>query len=371
MKYDYLIVGCGLYGAVFAQQAKENGKKCLIIDKRDHIGGNCYTEKKDNIDIHRYGPHIFHTNSDKIWQYVNQFAQFNNFVNRPKVYYKNKIYSFPINLMTLYQLWGVTTPAAAIEKLNSVKIPIDKPTNLEEWVLSQVGEEIYKTFIYGYTKKQWGTEPKNLPSFIIKRLPIRLTFDDNYYFDKYQGIPTDGYANMISNMIEDIECELGVDYFQKRSVYDSISKTVVYTGPIDRFFDFQYGKLEYRTLSFETTKLDISDFQGNAIMNFTSTEYDHTRIVEHKHFNLTPFNNNSNITYITKEFSTKWTNQSDPYYPINNQENNNRYNQYSDLIKNISANKYLFGGRLAEYKYYDMHQVIGSALKKYSTIKQD
>jgi UDP-galactopyranose mutase len=369
MKYDYLIVGCGLYGATFAQQATENGLKCLIIDKRDHIGGNCYTENKEGIDIHKYGPHIFHTNNDKIWSYVNRFTSFNNYINSPRVSYNNKIYSFPINLMTLYQLWGVTTPTEAAEKLDQVRIPNDNPANLEEWILSQVGEEVYKTFIYGYTKKQWGTEPKNLPSFIIKRLPIRLSFDDNYFFDKYQGIPINGYTGMISNMIDGIEYSLNTNYFDNRSYYDSLAKTVVYTGPIDKFFDYQFGHLEYRTLAFETTKLDLPDYQGNAIMNFTSDNIPYTRIVEHKHFNI---GHTSNIphTYITKEFSEKWTNQSDPFYPINNESNNHRYEKYAKLINGLTHNKYIFGGRLAEYKYYDMHQVIGAAISKYAKFKE-
>jgi UDP-galactopyranose mutase len=368
MKYDYLIIGCGLYGATFAQQAKENGYKCLIIDKRSHIGGNCYTERLDHIDIHKYGPHIFHTNNDKIWSYVNRFAIFNNFINRPKVSYGNNIYSFPINLMTLYQLWGVTNPQDAIKKLESVRIPCDNPKNLEEWILSQVGEEIYQTFIYGYTKKQWGTEPRNLPSFIIKRLPIRLTFDDNYYFDKYQGIPIDGYTQMIVNMIDGIECKLETDYFLNRDYYDGLAKTIVYTGPIDKFFNYEYGFLEYRTLHFETSKLSISDFQGNAIINFTSSDLAYTRIVEHKHFNLNSSNNSHSTTHITKEYSATWNNQSDPYYPINNDVNNNRYQDYHHLTKKLS-NKFIFGGRLAEYKYYDMHQVIGSALSTYAKTK--
>lgn len=370
MLYDYLIVGCGLYGATFAQQAKEHGLKCLIIDKRDHIAGNCYTENKDGIDIHRYGPHIFHTNSEKVWSYVNRFATFNNFINRPKVSYDKKIYSFPLNLMTLYQLWGVTTPSEAIAKLEEVKIPNDNPSNLEEWVLSQVGEEVYKTFIYGYTKKQWGTEPKNLPSFIIKRLPIRLSFDDNYYFDQYQGVPINGYTSMISNMIEGVSYELGCDYFDKKDYYDSLAKRVLYTGPIDKFFNYCFDKLEYRTLSFETEKLLLSDYQGNAIINFTSDDIPHTRIVEHKHFNIHKTNQIA-YTYITKEFSAKWTDQSDPYYPINNDINNIRYNQYSSLAKSSSSNKYIFGGRLAEYKYYDMHQIVGAALKKFDSIKSE
>lgn len=354
-KYDYIIVGAGLFGSVFARQATDKGYKCLIIDKRDHIAGNCFTENRDGIDIHKYGPHIFHTNSKEIWDYVNQFAQFNNFVNRPKVIYKDKLYSFPINLMTLNQLWNVKTPQEAIQKLNQVKVKVKNPQNLEEWILSQVGEEIYQTFIHGYTKKQWGKDPANLPSDIIKRLPIRFSFEDNYYFDKYQGIPSDGYTKMISNIIDDIPVVLNVDYFHTRDYFDNLAKHILYTGPIDRFFDYCYGELEYRSVRFETQKIDIEDYQGNAVINYTDYEVPFTRIIEHKHFN----HKNTAFTYVTKEFSQKWNKNIDPYYPINDKKNTDTLQKYKTIK---AGDKYIFGGRLAEYRYYDMHQVIGAAL---------
>ena len=361
MKYDFLIVGAGLFGATFANKAKENGKKCLIIDSRDHIGGNCYTENKENINIHKYGPHIFHTNNEEIWNYVNKFAKFNHFVCRPKVNFKNKIYSFPINLFTLYQLWGINTPELAKNKLEEVKIKIDNPQNLEEWILAQVGEEIYHTFIYGYTKKQWGREPKELPSFIIKRLPIRLNFDDNYFFDKYQGVPIDGYTKLIENMTEGIDIILNENYFHKRDYWNKKAKCIVYTGKIDEFFDYKYGELEYRSLRFETEKFLIKDYQGNAIINYTDYNIPYTRIVEHKHFEF----GNQDYTYITKEYPDSWDRNKTPYYPINNEENNYKYNKYKNLSEKTNI---IFGGRLAEYKYYDMHQIIGSALQKIKKI---
>lgn len=360
MKYDYLIVGSGLFGATFSQLANQDGKSCLIIDKRDHIGGNCYTKNVSGIDIHMYGPHVFHTNNDDIWNYVNKFTKFNNYVNRPKVNFNDKIFSFPINLMTLYQLWDVKTPDEAKAKLQSVKIEIQNPSNLEEWILSQVGEEIYYTFIYGYTKKQWATEPKNLPSFIIKRLPIRLNFDDNYFFDKYQGIPENGYTQMISNMIDGINYDLGCDYFKNKDYYDSLAKQVVYTGPIDRFFDYVHGTLNYRSLRFEITEYKTNDYQGNAIINYTSEYVPYTRTIEHKHFT----NANTQTTIVSREFPQNWNPGLDEYYPINDTKNTDLYNKYKNLSQ--LNNKYIFGGRLAEYKYYDMHQIIGSAMNIYN-----
>ena len=358
MKYDYLIVGCGLYGSVIAQRAIEQHITVLIIDKRNHIGGNCYTEKIGDIDVHKYGPHIFHTNNDCIWQYVNRFTKFNNYVNRPKVNYRGQIYSFPINLMTLYQLWGVKNPKEAKQKLDEVKIKIENPNNLEEWILSQVGEEIYYTFIYGYTRKQWNTEPKNLPSFIIKRLPIRLNFDDNYFYDKYQGIPEDGYTNMILNMIHGADVDLNIDYFSNRDYWDSKANKVIFTGKIDEFYDYKFGYLNYRGLKFENIILnDTNDFQGNAIINYTDSTVPYTRIIEHKHFTF----NNSNNTIITKEYPDNYDNSKIPYYPINTEANNKTYSKYANLSK--QETKYIFGGRLSEYRYYDMHQVIGSALQ--------
>jgi len=355
--YDYLIVGCGLFGATFANQAKQKGKKSLIIDSRDHIGGNCYTENAEGINIHKYGPHIFHTNNEEIWNYINKFATFNNFVNRPKVNFKNKIYSFPINLFTIYQLWGINSPKEAELKLNQVKCKIENPQNLEEWILSQVGEEIYHTFIYGYTKKQWGVEPKELDSFIIKRLPIRLNYNDNYYFDKYQGIPIGGYTKMIENMIEGIDVITSENYFNRREYWNNKAKNLVFTGKIDEFYDYKYGTLGYRSLRFETERHAISDYQGVAQMNFTSESIPFTRIIEHKHFEFA----NQDYTYITKEYPDAWDFSKTPYYPINNDKNTEIYNKYKQLntYKNV-----IFGGRLAEYKYYDMHQIIGSAINK-------
>lgn len=355
--YDYLIVGCGLFGATFANQAKQKGKRSLIIDSRDHIGGNCYTENAEGINIHKYGPHIFHTNNEEIWNYINKFATFNNFVNTPKVNFKNKIYSFPINLFTIYQLWGINSPKEAELKLNQVKCKIENPQNLEEWILSQVGEEIYHTFIYGYTKKQWGTEPKELDSFIIKRLPIRLNYNDNYYFDKYQGIPIGGYTKMIENMIEGIDVITSENYFKRREYWNNKAKNLVFTGKIDEFYDYKYGTLGYRSLRFETERHAISDYQGVAQMNFTSESIPFTRIIEHKHFEF----GSQDYTYITKEYPDAWDFSKTPYYPINNDKNTEIYNKYKQLntYKNV-----IFGGRLAEYKYYDMHQIIGSAINK-------
>jgi UDP-galactopyranose mutase len=362
-KYDYLIVGSGLFGCVFAQQAKLNNKTSLILEKRNHPFGNCYTENIEGINIHKYGPHIFHTSNDTIWSYINQFAKFNNYVNRPKVNYKEKIYSFPINLFTLYQLWGVSSPEQARVRLDKEKIQISNPQNLEEWILSQVGEEIYQTFIYGYTKKQWNTEPKNLPSFIIKRLPIRLNFDDNYFNDSYQGIPIDGYSAMMTNMIEGIEVILETDYLQNRDYWNSKAKNIVYTGPIDEFYNYEYGVLNYRSLRFEHNTFKTHDFQGNAIINFTDENVPYTRSIEHKHFE----NTNSDITIVTKEYSQDWSQTLERFYPINNEKNNNLYDKYKQLSK---SSKVIFGGRLGEYKYYDMHQIIGSALHKYKEYNQ-
>ena len=357
--YDFLIVGSGLFGSTFAQQATENGYKCLIIDKRSHNAGNAYSEDVDGINVHKYGPHIFHTSDDRIWSYVNRFAKFNNFVNRPKINYKGELYSFPINLFTLYQLFGVKTPEEASELLERVKIHSDSPKNLEEWILSEVGEEIYRTFIYGYTKKQWGREPRELPASIIRRLPIRLTFDDNYYTDKYQGIPIGGYTRMIEKMQEGIEVRLGVDFFGDRVQFESMAETIVFTGPIDEFFGHQHGELEYRSLRFETQILPIEDFHGNALINYTEEGIPFTRICEHKHFESTK----SGSTVITKEYPQAWSSGEEKFYPVNDEENNSRYLLYRKMAEDLSP-KYIFGGRLAEYKYYDMHQVIGSALAK-------
>ncbi len=353
--YDYLIVGAGIYGSVFANELTKVGKKVLVIDKRDHIGGNCYTENIDGINVHKYGPHIFHTSDKRVWDYVNSLVPFNHFSYRPKIKYKDKIYSLPINMMSLYQVYGVKTPEEAENKLNEVKIPNDKPSNLEEWILSQVGPELYEIFVKGYTTKQWGRDPKELPASIIRRLPIRLTFDDNYYFDNYQGIPIGGYTKIFEKLLEGIDVKLGVNYFSDKDYYNSIATKVLYTGPIDQFYDYKFGKLEYRSLEFKTEKLDIPNYQGIAGMNYGDIDVEYTRVIEHKHFEF----GEQPTTVITKEYPRT---NGEPYYPINDGVNNVRYGQYKELME--KETKFMFGGRLADYKYYDMHQVFASALKR-------
>lgn len=363
-KYDYLIVGSGLFGSVFAYEMNKIGKKCLVIEKSNHIAGNCYSENKDGINVHIYGPHIFHTNNKEIWNWINQFAEFNNYKHTPKVKYKDDLYAFPINLMTLYQLWGVKTPEEAKEKLKSVVIKNDNPKNLEEWILSQVGEEIYEIFIKGYTTKQWGTDPKNLPASIIKRLPIRTNFDDNYYFDNYQGIPIGGYTKIFEKLLEEIEVKTNTNYFENREHFDLLAENIVYTGKIDEFFDFQFGQLEYRSLEFEHSKVDIEDYQGCSIVHYGDEDIKQTRITEHKHFE----NTKSDFTWITKEFPKLYKKEDTPYYPINDEKNNSIYKKYKNLANQLP--NVIFGGRLAEYKYYDMHQIIGSALQKVKKINE-
>ncbi len=358
--YDYLIVGAGLFGATFAREMTDAGKKCLVIDKRPHIGGNVYSENRNGVDVHVYGAHIFHTSSDRIWEYVNRFATFNNYVNKPKVRFGDRIFSFPINLMTLHQLWGVMTPAEAEAKLKEVRIPCENPDNLEDWILSQVGREVYETFIRGYTMKQWQRDPRELPASIIKRLPIRMVFEENYFFDKYQGIPIEGYTKMVDNMLEGVEVRTGIDYFEDRDHFNSLAKTVVFTGKVDEYFDFCHGELEYRTLRFEHEELE-GDFQGNAVVNYTSPDVPFTRIVEHKHFLPSTASKLPN-TIVTREYSDEYKRGKTPYYPINNDRNNMMYKKYAAMAP--AEDDVIFGGRLAEYKYYDMHQVIGSALVK-------
>ena len=355
--YDYLIIGSGLFGSVCARELTDAGFKCLVIDKRNHVGGNVYTENIKGINVHKYGPHIFHTSNKKIWDYVNKFIEFNHFSYRPRVNFNNKIYSFPINMMTLYQLWGVTNPKEALEKINKVKINIKNPSNLEEYILSKVGKEIYETFIKGYTKKQWEKDPKDLPVSIIKRIPIRLTFDDNYYFDKYQGIPIGGYTKLINNLLKEIEVKTSIVYFKNKAELDLVSRKVIFTGKIDEYFNYKFGELEYRGLNFEQEILDIDNFQGVAGMNYTSEKVPFTRIIEHKHFEF----GKQKHTIITKEYPKRASKNDIPYYPINNKANNKRYSKYKKLAEKTNV---IFGGRLAEYKYYDMHQVIGSALSK-------
>lgn len=355
--YDYIIVGSGIFGSVFARELTDHGKKCLVIDKRSHIAGNCHTSKVEEIQVHDYGPHIFHTNSEYVWNYVNRFAKFNHFRLSPRVNYKNNIYSFPINLMTFHQLWGVKNPQEAIAKIDSVKIKIDNPSNLEEWILSQVGEEIYEIFIKGYTTKQWGKDPKDLPSSIVKRLPIRFNFNDNYYNDIYQGIPIGGYTEMFKRILDGIDVDLNVDYMKDRQNIDKMGKKTVYTGALDEFFNCDMGVLEWRSLKFDHSVLDIKDFQGCAVVNYNERDIPFTRICEHKHFEF----GSQDKTVITKEYPQKWDLGKEKYYPINDEKNNELAKKYKSRVDN---DKYIFGGRLADYMYYDMHHVFGSALAR-------
>jgi UDP-galactopyranose mutase len=349
-------VGAGLYGSTFAHEISKTGKKCLIIDKRNHIGGNCYTENQDGINIHKYGPHIFHTNDDFLWTYVNQFIKFNNFKYEPIANYKGELYNLPFNMNTFHQLWKVNTPTEAMNKINSDKLIIKNPKNLEEFALSNVGKDIYKKLIYGYTHKQWGKDPKDLPTSIIKRIPLRFTFDNNYFKDKHQGIPIGGYTQMISNMIGDVEYRLNTDFYENKEYFESISKKIIFTGKIDEFFNYEFGELEYRSLKFETEIIETENVQGVAGMNYTDLETPWTRIIEHKHFEFTK----SKHSIITKEYPQKYDGKNEAYYPINDDRNNKMYSIYKNKSKELD--KYIFGGRLGMYQYLDMHQVIASAL---------
>jgi len=357
-KYDCVIVGSGLFGSTFAREMTDNGKKCLVIEKRKHIGGNCYTEERDGINVHLYGPHIFHTNDRKIWDWISRFCEFLPYKHSPKVRYGDKTFSFPINLMTLNQIWGVNTPDEAEERIGRERIDCQNPDNLEDWALSQIGKDLYEVFIKGYTEKQWGRDPKDLPASIIKRLPIRTNFDDNYFFDRFQGIPEGGYTSIFDKMLDGIEVITGVDYFENPDKWRSQCHKLVYTGKIDEFFEYQFGELEYRTLDFVHQKIDKADFQGCSIVNYTSVDVPWTRITEHKHFEKSK----SEVTWITKEFPKEYKEGDTPLYPIGDQENTERFKKYK-----LIADKHediIFGGRLAEYRYYDMHQIIGSALSK-------
>lgn len=359
-KFDYLIVGSGLFGSVFAHEAKKAGKKCLVIEKRNHLGGNIYNENKSGINVHKYGAHIFHTNDEGIWNYVNQFASFNNYINSPLANYKGKLYNLPFNMNTFYQLWGVKTPEEAKKKIDEQvrKSGIKKPSNLEEQAISLVGEDIYQKLIKGYTEKQWGRKATELPSFIIKRLPVRFTFNNNYFNDRYQGIPEGGYNTITEGLLNGIETKTGIDYFDDKSFWDSKAKKVVFTGKIDQYFEYKFGELKYRSLRFENELLDMPNYQGNAVVNYTDKETPFTRILEHKHFEF----GKQDVTLITREYPQEWNKSNEPYYPINDNSNNKLYNKYYKLAKR--EENVIFGGRLAEYKYYDMHQVIGSALTK-------
>ena len=364
MKYDYLVVGVGLYGAVFAHEAKKAGKSVLVIDKRPNIAGNVYTEPVEGIQVHKYGAHIFHTNNKKVWDYVNQFAEFNRFTNSPVANYKGELYSLPFNMYTFNKMWGVVTPEEAAAKIEEQRkeAGISEPKNLEEQAISLVGRDIYEKLIKGYTEKQWGRPCTELPSFIIKRLPVRLTFDNNYFNALYQGIPIGGYTQMVANMLDGIEVELNIDYLKDKEKYDAIADKVVYTGAIDAYFDYKLGALEYRSVRFETELLDMPNFQGNAAVNYTDAETPWTRIIEHKWFEFGKDADGNDLpkTVISKEFSSEWKPGDEPYYPVNDDKNGKLYAEYKKLADN--EKNIIFGGRLGEYKYYDMDAVIASAL---------
>jgi UDP-galactopyranose mutase len=363
LKYDYLIVGSGLYGAVFAQQVKEAGKSVLVIDKRPNVAGNVYTERIEGINVHKYGAHIFHTNNKKVWDYVNRFTEFNRFTNSPVANYKGELYSLPFNMYTFNKMWGVVTPEEAAAKIDEQRKEIKgEPKNLEEQAISLVGRDIYEKLVKGYTEKQWGRECKKLPAFIIKRLPVRLTFDNNYFNALYQGIPIGGYTKMVENMLDGIEVKLGVDYLQNNKELDKIADKIVYTGAIDAYFNYKLGALEYRSVKFENEILNIPNFQGNAAVNYTDTETPWTRIIEHKWFEFGKDENGKDIhkTVISREYSSEWKLGDEPYYPVNDEKNSKLYAEYKKLAE--SEKNIIFGGRLGEYKYYDMDKVIESAL---------
>ena len=364
MKYDYLVVGAGLYGAVFAQKAKEAGKTVLVIDKRPNIAGNVYTEEVEGINVHIYGAHIFHTNKKEVWDYITKFAEFNRFTNSPVANYKGELYSLPFNMYTFNKMWGVVTPEEAAAKIEEQKkaAGITEPKNLEEQAISLVGTDIYEKLIKGYTQKQWGRPCTELPSFIIKRLPVRLTFDNNYFNALYQGIPVGGYTKMVANLLDGIEVKLGVDYFDNKAEYDAMADKVIYTGPIDAYFDYKLGTLEYRSVRFETELLDMPNFQGNAAVNYTDAESPYTRIIEHKWFEFGKDANGKDLpkTVISREYSSEWKLGDEPYYPVNDEKNGALYAQYKELAD--KEENIIFGGRLGEYKYYDMDAVIASAL---------
>ena len=361
--YDYLIIGSGLFGAVFAHEAKKRGKKVLVIDKRNNVAGNIYTEKVEGINFHKYGAHIFHTNNTEVWNYVTQFATFNRFTNSPVANYKGELYSMPFNMYTFNKMWGVLTPEEAKTKIEEQKKEITRePQNLEEQAISLVGRDIYEKLVKGYTEKQWGRNCKELPAFIIKRLPVRLTFDNNYFNALYQGIQIGGYTKMVENMLDGIEVRLGIDYLEHKKEMDQLAERVVYTGPIDAYFNYKLGALEYRSVRFENEVLDIPNFQGNAAVNYTDRETPWTRIIEHKWFEFGKDEDGNDLpkTIISKEYSSEWKLGDEPYYPVNDKKNSDLYAQYKMLAEN--EKKIIFGGRLGEYKYYDMDAVIASAL---------
>lgn len=355
--YDLLIVGAGLFGSIIARKALDKRKSVLVIEKRDHIGGNCYTKCVDDINVHVYGAHIFRTNETDVWEYMERFCEFNNFVNSPIANYNGELYNLPFNMNTFYQLWGVTTPAAARAHIDAARMPNDDPQNLEEHVLTLVGPDVYNKLVKGYTEKQWGRPCVELPVSIMRRIPLRFTFDNNYFNARYQGIPIGGYTSIFEKLLQGADVRLEVDYLDDRKEWDCQAKTVVYTGPIDAFFDFCFGPLEYRSLRFEHKKMSMTNYQGVAVMNFTDSITPYTRIIEHKHFEFL----SGDTTIISYEYPQEWTLGMDPYYPMEDQINASRYRRYADLAKECSIH---FGGRLGEYKYYDMQDTIKSAFSK-------
>lgn len=369
--YDYLIVGSGLFGATFAYLAKQKGKKCLVIDKRQHKGGNIYCENIEGINVHKYGAHIFHTSNKKVWNFVNSIVEFNRYTNSPVANYKGKLYNLPFNMNTFYQMWGVITPDQAKSKIEKQKADaikamknagINEPRNLEEQAISLIGTDIYEALIKGYTEKQWGRKCTELPAFIIKRLPVRFVYDNNYFNDKYQGIPVGGYNKLIDGLLENIEVKTGTDFFEHREYWESISEKIVFTGKIDEFYGYQFGKLEYRTVRFEEEIHECCNYQGNAVVNYTEKEVPYTRIIEHKHFEMFGQEvDNCPKTVISKEYSTEWEDGMEPYYPVNNERNNSLYAKYKELAD--KETNIIFGGRLAEYKYYDMAPIIDKVLQ--------
>lgn len=364
MKYDYLIVGAGLYGAVFAHEATKRGKKCLVIERRDHIAGNIYCKELDGINVHVYGAHIFHTSNQMIWQYINEFAEFNNYINSPIAIYKDELYNMPFNMNTFSKMWGIKTPAEALVIIETqIKtLNIEEPKNLEEQALSLVGKDVYEKLVKGYTEKQWGRDCRELPAFIIKRLPLRFTYNNNYFNDRYQGIPIGGYTNIVKKMLEGSEVLLKTDFHEYYAAHPDIAKKIIYTGMIDEYFNYQLGVLEYRSVRFETQRLETANYQGNAVVNYTDRDVPFTRIIEHKHFEF----GTQPTTVISKEYPSEWHQGEEPYYPINNERNNTLFNQYKELAGRDP--NVIFGGRLGEYKYYDMDKVIEAALKKVSDV---
>ena len=357
--YDYLIVGAGLSGAIFAHEATKRGKKVKVIDKRNHIGGNIYCEDVEGINVHKYGAHIFHTSNKKVWDYVNQFAEFNNYINSPVARYKNELYNLPFNMNTFSKMWNIATPQEAKDIIASqiADLNITEPKNLEEQALSLVGKDVYEKLIKGYTEKQWGRDCKDLPSFIIKRLPLRFIYDNNYFNDRYQGIPIGGYTKIVEKMLDGIEVRLNTNYLDNREEFDAMADKIVYTGMIDQFYDYKLGVLEYRSVRFETEELPMENYQGNAVVNYTEREVPYTRIIEHKHFEF----GKQPTTIISREYSSEWKKGDEPYYPVNNDKNNALYQQYKELAD--KEHKVIFGGRLGGYKYYDMDKVIAAALE--------